>query len=48
MVTSHPAARDEQHPRRPDGSFAAHCTGCGTYVEDTTEEPPADYLCEDC
>ena len=26
----------------------AHCCRCGIYVDDWTQEPPIDFLCDDC
>lgn len=41
-----------QHPQEVDADgeivYQAHCVGCGKYVEDWDEVPPADFLCDDC
>lgn len=47
-VITVPRHRDEQHPRKADGRWMAHCNACGTYVDDWTEQPPADFLCDEC
>lgn len=39
----------EQHPfNEATQKFMAHCVECGNYIEDTTTEPAADYLCDAC
>jgi hypothetical protein len=40
---------NEQHPFNEETQkFQAHCNECGIFVEETTTEPPIDYLCDSC
>ena len=39
---------EDQHPRNGDGTWQAHCTSCGTYVDDHASRPSADFLCDEC
>lgn len=40
---------DDQHPINEEtGEYRAHCVECGSYIADTVDEPPVDFLCEKC
>ena len=47
-----PAVGDDLiHPYEPDtGKWMAHCHngGCGEYIDDWEDVPPADLLCDRC